>query len=145
MGTAGLIASWVLWRRSSRLETAPHVDLKNPFELSSAVKIAMLYAAVLFGAKAATVYFGSKGTYVAGVLGGLTDVDAVTLSMASLAKTGLSDQVAATTIYLGTVSNTMVKAGIATVIGGWEFGRYVFAAFSAMLAVGLVGLAVAIE
>jgi uncharacterized membrane protein (DUF4010 family) len=141
MGIAGLIASWRLGRRSSRLETAPDVDLKNPFELSSAIKIALLYAVVLFGAKAATVYFGSKGTYAAGVLGGLTDVDAITLSMASLAKTSLSDQVAATTIYLGTVANTMVKAAIATAIGGWEFGRLVLVAFSAVLVAGLVGLA----
>lgn len=140
MAVAGLVASWLLWRRSGQTERSPDIELTNPFELSSAIKLALLFALVLLGAKAGTVYLGSKGTYLAGVLGGLTDVDAVTLSVASLAKTTLAAKVAATTIYLGTVSNTLTKAGIAIVVGGWEFGRQILLTFAAILGAGLAGV-----
>jgi uncharacterized membrane protein (DUF4010 family) len=141
MGIAGLVASWILWRHSERTERSPDIEFRNPFELSSAIKLALVFVAVLLGAKAATVYFGDKGSYIAGVLGGTTDVDAVTLSMASLARGGLSEKVAATTIYLGSVSNTLVKAGMAIVVGGWDFGRLVLIAFAALLAAGGLSLA----
>ena len=142
MGIAGLTASWILWRRSGGGGGSPDIELSNPFELSSAIKLALVFAAVLLGAKAATEYLGAKGSYLAAVIGGTTDVDAVTLSIASLANGGLSEKVAATSIYLGTVSNTLVKAGMATVVGGWEFGRLIIMAFAALLMAGGAGLAV---
>lgn len=143
MGIAGLVVSGWFWHRSGHTERAPDIEFRNPFELSSAIKFAALFAIVLLGARAATEYLGRKGTYLAGVAGGLTDVDAITLSMASLSATGeVAERVAATTIYLGTVSNTVVKAGMATVVGGWVFGRQIAIAFAALIAAGLAGVAV---
>jgi len=77
------------------------------------------------------------------VLAGSTDVDAITLSMARLAGGEVSPRVAATTIFLGTASNTLVKGGMATVIGGWAFGRRVVGALAAMLIAGAAGVLVA--
>ena len=80
---------------------------------------------------------GTGGTYLAGLLAGTTDVDAITLSMARLARDGaVPEPVATTTIVLGAVSNTLVKAGIAVVLGGWRFGRRVLLAFLVVRAAG---------
>ncbi|MFC2036916.1 MgtC/SapB family protein, partial [Chloroflexota bacterium] len=61
------------------------VKLSNPFELGPAIKFGILYAVVLLVAKVAQYYFHDAGVYVASVVAGLTDVDAITLSMAELA------------------------------------------------------------
>ncbi len=78
-------------------------------------------------------------TYVAGAVTGLTDVDAITLSMACLAKEGLAHEVAATTILIACGANTLVKGLLAFSLGGWAFGRRVFLAFFLMLSCGAAG------
>jgi len=138
---AGLLASLWLWLGSRRAGAGGGpVAFKNPFELVQALKFALLFAAVLLGTKAAAIHLGTAGTYAAGVLAGTTDVDAITLSMARLAGGEVLSHVAATTIFLGTASNTVVKAVMAVVIGGWGFGRRVVAALLGMLLAGSVGV-----
>ena len=58
----------------------------NPFELGQAIRFGLLFGVVTFVAKAAQVYLGDAGLYLAGALAGLTDVDAIALSMAQLAQ-----------------------------------------------------------
>jgi len=99
------------------------VKLRNPFELRQAVTFGLLYGVVLFVAKAAQTYLGSKGLYASAVLAGLTDVDAITLSVTDLHRSGLAGSVAATAITLAAVTNTIVKSSIAISIGGKELGK----------------------
>jgi uncharacterized membrane protein (DUF4010 family) len=147
LATAGGVAACLaLWLRSGRARPgAQEVAFSNPFELGAALKFALLFAAILLGSTAASTYLGTAGTYAAGVVAGSTDVDAITLSMAKLAGEGgpLSQRVAATTIFLGTASNTVVKGTMASVAGGWVFGRRVLAAQLGVLAAGTAGAALA--
>jgi uncharacterized membrane protein (DUF4010 family) len=131
----------MLLRSPRQKATSEEVKLSNPFELSSALKFALFYAAVLLGARAATHYFSTGGTYLAGLLSGTTDVDAITLSMARLSLAGeVPEKVATTTILLASYSNTVVKAGLAVAVGGWAFGRRVLVAYGAMIGAGVLGL-----
>jgi uncharacterized membrane protein (DUF4010 family) len=144
--SGGLLATLFLWLRSGRATTKREepVALSNPFELGAALKFALLFAVILVGSKGATIVFGTAGTYVAGLLAGSTDVDAITLSVAKLAGDGgLSADVAATTIFLGAASNTLAKGALGAVVGGWVFGRRVLGAQLAVLAAGAVGAALA--
>ncbi len=134
MAAAGLIAGAILYRKANAgNQVAAGVPLSNPFELSTAVRFGLLFAAVLVASKAAQVYAGSAGIYAAAVLAGTTDVDAITLSTASLARDGLDARVATTVILIGAVSNTIVKATLAAGVGGWAVGRPVLVAYGAML------------
>jgi uncharacterized membrane protein (DUF4010 family) len=139
---AGVVTCLVLWLRSGRArQSAQEIAFANPFDLTSALEFALLFAVILLGSKAATTYLGTAGTYAAGLVAGSTDVDAITLSMAKLGVEGgsLSHRVAATTIFLGTASNTIVKGAMAAVAGGWPFGRRVLAAQLAVLSAGALG------
>ena len=142
MMTVGLAASWLFYRRSTQgPEVDSHVELSNPVELSSALKFGLFFAAVLLVSKAATTHFGNGAIYLTGVLAGTTDVDAITLSMANLASSGtIGPEVAVTTILLGAAANTVVKAGMALVLGGASFGGRIIAAFGAVLVAGGLGL-----
>lgn len=124
-----------------REETAEaRLEVKNPMELSQALQFAALFAVVLFAATAAHYYFGSAGAYVASGVAGLTDVDAVTISMARLAHDGvLRPSTANASILLACASNTLVKGGIAFLTGGPPLRRVITPIFA-----GLFGLTIAV-
>jgi len=139
MSLAGLgWAGFFYWRGQHAVtQGTAEVPLTNPVELSTAVKFGLLFAGVLFGAKAANVYLGDKGLYLAGILAGMADVDAITLSMANLVREGLDPATGSTTIILGIASNTVVKSIMALLLGGWQFGRRVAYTLGMMMIGGL--------
>ncbi|HYG75701.1 MAG TPA: MgtC/SapB family protein [Planctomycetota bacterium] len=139
-GLAG--AGWFYYRGDKAGQDGDEVKFHNPFELGLALKFGLLFALVLLASKAALEYFGQSGVYAAAVLAGLTDMDAITLSMADLAKGGLDHRTAATGILLGAASNTAVKAGLAISLGGWLFGKKIAAAFALMIAAGAATVAI---
>jgi uncharacterized membrane protein (DUF4010 family) len=135
MSAAGLLAVGVLLHRlQKRGKVESQLELGNPVELGAAIRFGLLFAGALWISKAAEQYAGAAGLYAAAALAGTTDVDAITLSTANLARSGLEPRVAVTAILVGAVSNTLVKAIMAGVLGGWELGRRVAIAFGAMLA-----------
>jgi uncharacterized membrane protein (DUF4010 family) len=141
MAVVGFGASWWFYQRSSRdgadgAGEGPGAALRNPFELRQALSFGLVYAAVLFIAKGAQTWFGSAGLYASAVLAGLTDVDAITLSVVEMNRAGLSDVSATTAIVLAAVTNTVVKAGIALWTGGPRVGRAVALTLGAALAAG---------
>lgn len=92
---------------------------QNPAELGPAVTMAALYALVLVVLAAAKAYLGSDALYVVSVVAGLSDVDAVTLSIARLANAGVVAEDAAWRLVLtGVLSNTVFKVLLAGSIGG---------------------------
>jgi uncharacterized membrane protein (DUF4010 family) len=139
MSLVGLGWAWFFYWRGQHMVTsgAAEVALTNPVELSAAVKFGLFFAGVLFGAKAANVYLGDKGVYLAGILAGVADVDAITLSMANLVREGLEPATGSTTIILGVASNTVVKSIMALLLGGWWFGRRVATALGMMMIGGI--------
>ena len=124
MGMVSLVICVLLWRRGRSKETAEVEPTHNPFELGDAIKFGGLFAVVMFVASAAQTYFGDTGLYFAGALAGLTDVDAIALSMADLAKQDpASSGAAARTIVIAVISNTLVKCGMVIWLGAPSMRR----------------------
>ncbi len=118
MGVVSLAICFFIWRKGRSTERAEVETGHNPFELGDAIKFGVLFAVVIFIASAAQIHFGNTGLYLAGALAGLTDVDAIALSMASLAQQDpASSGAAARTIVIAVISNTMVKCGMAIWLG----------------------------
>jgi uncharacterized membrane protein (DUF4010 family) len=118
-----------LWeRKTSEREAA--LQVKNPMELWSAIKFGLLFAVVMFVSKAGYQYFGSSGIYVTGVLAGLVNPDAFTISAAQLAQQRiLGPNTANASILVACASNTLVKGGIAVVLGGRPLSRVIIPIF----------------
>ena len=139
MAAVGAVLSLVLWRRSSR-ETGVVTAGANPFELGEAVKFGLLFGVVTVVAKAAEVYLGETGLYLAGAVAGLTDVDAISLSMANLAAAGNGNlTVAARTVVIAVLSNTLVKTGMALFWGTPTLRRILLLATLLILIAAVVG------
>ena len=128
--------------RKKEAETEVKLQVKNPMELGRAIQFGLLFGVVLFVAKASHQYFGSAGIYIASALAGLTDVDAITVSAARLAhEQVLGPHTANASILLACAANTVVKGGIAMIVGGRGLRRVIgpafFAVFLASLAAAL--------
>jgi len=93
----------------------------NPLQIRHALEMAALFQIVLMGVYLAQDAFGSPGVLVSGAVLGLTDVDALTLSMARSSATGVTPDIAARAIAIGILSNTLMKAAIALVVGRGVF------------------------
>ena len=117
------------------------VAFKSPFALLPALKVGAFFVLVLFISKLLQALLGSSGLYFASILAGLADVDAITISMTSLASTGeISTSVAVTSITLAVISNTIAKAGIAYLFGAKEFGKMILACTGIILATGILAI-----
>lgn len=129
--------AWLVWQRSRRDgDTGDGVALKNPFELGPALQFGALLAGVLLLAEGARAWLGDAGIYLLAAASGLSDVDAITLSLARMSGQGLEAEVAARGIILAGVVNTAVKAALVAVVAGWRLGGRVAALFAAPAAGG---------
>ncbi|MFG3452584.1 MgtC/SapB family protein [Stutzerimonas stutzeri] len=122
MVTAGLIYSagalFYYLRAGQQPQSGAEPPLKNPFELGPALRFAGLLVIILFLVEGAQRLLGDTGIYLVALLSGLTDVDAITLSLSNSARTDLSEMVAVRGIFLAALSNSLVKAGLILFIGG---------------------------
>ena len=140
MAIAAAVAAWLFLRRGSvqskAVSKAPDVPLKNPFSLTAAAKFAAFFAVVLLVVALVQIYLPGRGLYMVAALAGLTDVDAITLSMAEYAKSGDS-QVAVNAIVIAALTNTLVKCGMAATLGGLALRTPMLVASAAIVVAGL--------
>lgn len=142
MIAAALVGTLLTFRRAGGEHA--QLELKNPFDLGSAIKVTAMFGVVLVATKAATEYLGSEGLYLAAALAGTTDVDAVTLSSARLARGGLAAATATTAIALAVAVNTIVKVVLAASIGGAALGRRTALVAALIVIAGGAGLALGV-
>ena len=138
--TAGLGASYWLWQRNRKRERGQVEPGNNPFELDQAIKFGLLFGVVVLVARAAQVYLGDLGLYVAAAVAGLTDVDAITLAMVNLVHSdGANLQVAARAIVIAVMANTLTKSAMAIGLGSAELRRITLPIAIVLLATGAAG------
>lgn len=144
MGGATAIAAAVFYRRGAAAESrggrASNVTLRNPFSLTEAAKFGAFFALILLVVKVVQARFPGQGLYMVAALAGLTDVDAITLSMSEYAATG-DAVVAAHAIVIATLANTIVKAGIVGALADKALGRPVAITAAVIVAAGCVAIA----
>lgn len=136
---AGLAAVGLAWR-SLRGARAEADGVKNPLQLKNAIELALLFQGVLYVVYYVRQWVGDAGLMATGFVLGLTDVDALTLSMTRSVETGISIEMACRAILMGIIANSIMKAIIAFAIGTRRFGWQAGAALIAMAATGAAAL-----
>jgi len=136
---SGYIISRIMYKKESKNDLTD-IEISNPFELKSAFLFGLLFAAVIFGAKAAQVYLGDQGIYAASALAGLTSVDAIVLSISKLSKENLVFLVAEKAIIISLISNTIVKILITVIWGSDELKKVVIKGLGLVLVVPVIYL-----
>lgn len=130
-------------RRPEETEETDHPPVENPLQLWAALRMALLFQAVLLGLEFARDRFGEAGLYGTAAFMGLTDMDALTYSMSRMAGTTVDATVAARVVVVGVTANTVLKLAASLAIGSAGFRRVAGRGLAALALVTLAGLWVA--
>ena len=111
---------------------------RHPLALGAALQMAVLFQLVMFGVQALRETIGRTGILLSGAVLGCTDVDALVVAMANGIGAGVEPATAGLAIVIGALANTIVKLGIALVVGSGAF-RWASAGYLAVLAAATGG------
>lgn len=137
----GLGGAAIMIRRDRRDGGVAELDaVANPLNLGAALAFGALLAFVLLALHYLEIWFGEAGIHIAAALSGVTDVDAITISVARLADDELAVKAATTAIFIAAAVNTAIKAGIAIGMGGKVMGLRVGSVYGVVLMVGVAAL-----
>jgi uncharacterized membrane protein (DUF4010 family) len=115
IGVAVTLAAWRINKPSHGQR-----DDASPLGVAAALQMTALFQVVLFVILAVQSRWGSQALVATSAFVGLTDLDALTLSLArSTTADGLG--LAATALIAGIISNTVLKLAVAVVIGRGAF------------------------
>lgn len=143
MSGVGVVAAGLLYWRTAAEDTVEPEELENPFRLRPALAFGLIFAVVLLVSEYANELLGTSGVYATAFLSGLADVDAMTITLSRLAAEGtVSTDVATTGIVIAAIANTLVKGGLALVLGSPRLGRLVAVVLGAVVVTGLATLAI---
>lgn len=137
VGFSGALLWW--WRgiraQSQAMDIKP--VLKNPLELTAALRFGFLLVLIMVIAHAIQQVAGDTGIYALAAISGLADVDALSLSLARMTtEAQISPAVATEAIVLAILVNTLVKTALAYVIGGKALGLKVASVLLPTILVG---------
>jgi uncharacterized membrane protein (DUF4010 family) len=138
---ASLGMVFFLWRRRNTQEQEERkpVEVSNPLRLPTAITFALAFVLVLIVVQWANEAFGEAGVYVASALSGVTDVDAITLSVSELASSSqMESQVAGFAVVLAALVNTIAKGVMAWSLGSKALRKTILRGFSVIVVTGLL-------
>ncbi len=139
----GYIYIYYLYSNAKKVKIDVDLVFKNPLEMKEALKFGLLFGLVFGATSILQDWAGNYGTYISSLFSGLTDVDAITLSLSQLySDEGLALHAAVIGIVIATFANSLTKLGISFVTGNAILGRYMSVAFAIPLAIIIVTLAV---
>jgi uncharacterized membrane protein (DUF4010 family) len=118
--------------------TATETPPRNPLQLRSALQMAVLFQVVLMVVHGAREAWGASGVFTSAAVLGLTDVDALTVSMTKDVADSVSPAVASAAIAVGVLSNTGLKMALALFLGSHRF-RVIAGCSLTLMLVALAG------
>jgi uncharacterized membrane protein (DUF4010 family) len=121
---------------------SPVADLTNPLQLAAALQMALIFQGMLTLVQFASTAWGSAGVYSTAAVLGLTDVDALTVSMARGVAYAASLHTAAVAIAVGVLANTLLKLTLALLFGSATFQRIVGLTLALVALVAIASLVV---
>ena len=131
-----LIGALIFIKKEANV-TKTAINLGNPLNIWNALGFAGIYVVILFAVFYGNQFFGESGLYYSALIAGLADTDAITISMAKFGS--LEDKLALATnvIITATISNMIVKLGIAYFKGSKKTGKLVMLIFGSVIIIGI--------
>ena len=131
-----------LWRERGGSASKSDVANQSPLRVWSAIRMALAFQAALTGIALVRATVGNPGILVSAALLGLTDMDALTLSMNRLGTSSDVVALAAHAIAIGVIANSLLKLGLVLSLGTGEFRRWAALGLTLLTLVSGIALAV---
>ncbi|MDX1667061.1 MAG: DUF4010 domain-containing protein [Saprospiraceae bacterium] len=136
LGIAGLITGYWLGRNTDEIEEGETQQIDNPINLKEALVFALLIVGIqlLFGY--AEEKMGTSGIYLASFLSGISNIDAITVSLSNMGQQQISLITALIALLIACLTNTLVKYGLSLGFGGRHLRYYTSIGFAVMIGLG---------
>jgi len=115
----------MLYFTSKKEHIPQNIEFKNPFNLKEALIMGLAFGTTLALISLSNRYIGDTGVYMVAFLSGVADVDAIILSLSSLAKNGLNPTTVFYAILIAIISNTITKVALVLYFGNIRLFRSV--------------------
>lgn len=113
-------------------------DLKNPLSLSIAIKFSLIYGIISVLVKIFNETDLSHGLLALSFISGLTDMDAIALSIThNLTDGSVALKLATQAVVLAAIANTLLKAGLVMALGSSALRKQIGIAFSGIILCGI--------
>lgn len=112
----------------------------QPFQLLPALQFGALLVVIMLIAHGIQTHMGEQGLWLVAIVAGLTDVDAITLTLARMSIDGIAADTAVTGITLAAITNTLVKGGLAFFAGHWSLCRSLWPGLTLAILLALLTL-----
>ena len=137
MALTCLVLFYLINKDDSQGEEMPEPE--NPAQFKSALIFGLLYGLILLAVAFTKKTFGNDALYIVAIISGLTDVDAITLSLSQLIKEGsLQANFGWKLILLAGLSNMMFKGIMAIVLGAKQLTKWIIVSFGIIIISGLL-------
>lgn len=141
LGAIG-VTLFIYFRNKDTTKVDTDIPAGKPLNLKGALLFGVIYTCIILAVAYANDMFGEEGIYLASGIAGLSDVDAITISVSKLAMSSISMISAQNAILIATLSNTLVKMGISLWAGSAELRKFILMGYGAIFVASLIGFAI---
>lgn len=135
---AGLCV-WLFYTIKKEKGNEKMPEPKNPAQFKSALIFGLLYGFILLVVAYTQEEFGEGALYIVAVISGLTDMDAITLSLSQTMKTGgLDTSIGWRLILLASLSNLLFKCIMVAILGTRDLTKWIAVTFGISIIAGLL-------
>jgi len=130
------VGMFYLMNKDSQNDELP--EPKNPAQFKSALIFGVIYSVILLVVAYTEKEFGNQGLYIASIVGGLANKDAITLSLSKMIGGGIEAALGWRLIMTAVISNLAFKVVIAISLGSKQLTKWILIAMSLSIAFGLL-------
>jgi uncharacterized membrane protein (DUF4010 family) len=132
-----LVLCLIAFVRARRAEATELPERANPAQIRLALAFAAIYVVVLFAVEIGRTWLGEEAIYAVAIVSGLTNVDALTLSVGQqFERQTIDKDLAWRAIFLSTLANLVFKAGAACVLGSAPLRVWILSTVAVALGAG---------
>ena len=135
-GGMGLAIGYTIGKKYKPRSLKVNHEIGNPINFKEGLIFAGAYVIIQLFVGYAEERFGREGIYIASGVSGITDIDAITISMANYSKHTNAETVAATAILIASFANTIVKYLFCLLFGSQTLRKYTSLAFIPLFILG---------
>ncbi|MCB0668187.1 MAG: MgtC/SapB family protein [Saprospiraceae bacterium] len=127
-------------REISGDESHSRIPLGEPLNLREALFFGIIYVAILLIVSYANDQFGNRGIFLSSAIAGLTDIDAITISLSKIAGSAKGNTAVQIAIIVATLSNTLIKLGISIWAGSNPLKKNMLKGYGLIFIAGILGI-----
>lgn len=112
----------------------------KPLDLVGSLVFGLIYTVILLVVSYANENLGERGILISSAVAGLSDIDAITISVSKLAGTRLDLSIASIAVLIATISNTLVKLGIGIWAGSQTLRKDLYLGYGVIFIAAVLAL-----